>query len=94
MLSGRVAGAIAYGSPVSCAVLLQVSPLSVDRTYFIGRSSTWDTWSRSRRVSRMNTKTAPSSVTNGIGYVAPSPAAIGCSVQVPSTECGSGERAT
>ena len=67
MLSGRPVGAIAYRSPVSCDVLLQVTPLSVDRTYFIGRRSTGDTRSRSRAVSRMKTKTVPSSATNGIG---------------------------
>jgi hypothetical protein len=59
MLSGRSVGAMAYLSPVSWAVLLHVSPLSVDRTYFIGRRSTGDVWSRSRTVSRMNTNTVP-----------------------------------
>ena len=42
----------------------------------------------------MNTKMAPRSVRNGMGYVAPTPAAMTCSVQVPSMACACGERAT
>ncbi len=36
----------------------------------------------------------PSAATNGIGYVAPRPSGMTCSVQAPSIECGAAERAT
>src|SRR3954469_2887467 len=93
MLSGRSCGAMFHLSPVSCSELFQVLPLSVDRTYFIGRKSVGYFLSKSPAVSRMKTKMSPLSVLNGIGYVAPRPSGMIVSVQTPSTECGLGERA-
>src|ERR1044071_5743662 len=94
MLSGRFRGAIAQRSPVRVVELCQVRPLSVERTYFIGRVSVGKAGSKAPAVSRKKTQMGPAAVLKGIGYVAPRPSAMVTSVQVPALECGCGDRAT